>query len=127
MKAHVDGSCRLKTRKGGWAVVFEDGTVKSGTEYNTTNNRMELTAAIIASVCGVDTVYSDSLYVINGIKSQIYDWRLKGKKKIPNADLWDYMKLVPHDHIEWVWIPREQNKLADKEAKKCSKEKDLTV
>lgn len=67
MKAHVDGSCRLKTRKGGWAVVFEDGTVKSGTEYNTTNNRMELTAAIIASVCGVDTVYSDSLYVINGI------------------------------------------------------------
>lgn len=128
MIGYVDGSCRLNTRKGGWAVVREDGNVHRGTVEDTTNNRMELLAAIhLINDHTIKKGFSDSLYVINGIRDRRYDWRLRGKKEIPNADLWDMLKIYSHRRekvtadVEWEWIPREQNKLADKEAKECSK------
>lgn len=119
---YTDGGCHGNPGPGGWGCVIIDGsqeTALSGGEKNTTNNRMELTAAIesLRAVVanekwrsGKVAVYSDSQYVKNGITSWINNWKRNGwktaaKKPVLNQDLWIALdELYSLLDIEWKWV-----------------------
>lgn len=102
--AFTDGSSRGNPGPGGWGVVivFGDRVVEyGGREDNTTNNRMELKALIEAVKRSGEsmTVYSDSVYVINGFTKWIHDWKKRGwinkaKEEVMNQDLWKELDSV---------------------------------
>ncbi|MFZ1413866.1 MAG: ribonuclease HI [Defluviicoccus sp.] len=112
-----DGACLGNPGPGGWAVILRwRGTEKalSGGEAATTNNRMELTAAIegLAALKRSTAVrfYTDSLYVRDGITRWINGWKRNGwrtadKKPVKNVDLWTRLDdLIAHHRIEWHWV-----------------------
>jgi ribonuclease HI len=117
VEAFTDGACRGNPGPGGWGVVLRfEGREKelSGGEPMTTNNRMELTAAIRAlealrQPCRVD-LYTDSQYVRNGITSWLPGWRRRGwktadKKPVKNQDLWVALsELADRHEVEWHWV-----------------------
>ena len=118
VEIYTDGACRGNPGPGGWgAILVYQGKEKelSGGEKNTTNNRMELTAAIeslkaLKEPCQV-TLTSDSKYLVDGIqKGWAASWKKKGWKKSDNSpalnpDLWDeLLTLVDRHEIEWVWV-----------------------
>jgi ribonuclease HI len=114
---HTDGACRGNPGPGGWGANLEyNGTQKSlkGAEPGTTNNRMELTAAIMAlealrEPCRV-RLYTDSKYLRHGITEWLADWkrrgwRTAGKKPVKNIDLWQRLEAAAAPHqIEWHWV-----------------------
>ena len=115
---YTDGACRGNPGKGGWgAILVYAGTERelSGGERSTTNNRMELTAAIEAlsalkEKCEV-TLYSDSKYMIDAIeKKWVYSWKQKGWKKADkspalNPDLWEkLLSLIEKHDVTFVWV-----------------------
>lgn len=114
---HTDGGCSGNPGPGGWAAVLRYGDKAkeiSGGEMATTNNRMELRAAIEAlqvlkEACSV-TLFTDSEYVRNGITAWIHNWRRSGwrtkdKKPVKNADLWQQLDTETRRHtIEWKWL-----------------------
>ncbi|MBX3516103.1 MAG: ribonuclease HI [Rhodospirillales bacterium] len=112
-----DGACLGNPGPGGWAVILRwRGAEKalSGGEPATTNNRMELTAAIegLAALKRSTTVrfYTDSLYVRDGITRWINGWRRNGwrtadKKPVKNVDLWTRLdELIAKHRIDWNWV-----------------------
>ena len=112
---YTDGSSRGNPGPGGWgAIIFENGRVKEigGREEHTTNNRMELMAAIKAldSVSGSITIHTDSEYVMKGMTEWIGNWQKKGwrtagKKKVLNQDLWQELLRESEDkNIEWKYV-----------------------
>ncbi len=117
VKIYTDGACRGNPGPGGWAaVLMTRGTERelSGAEAHTTNNRMELTAAIRAlealkRPCEID-LYTDSQYVRNGITTWILDWkrrhwRTADRKPVKNVDLWQRLdELVGGHKITWHWV-----------------------
>ncbi|MBQ8208210.1 MAG: ribonuclease HI [Clostridia bacterium] len=118
VEIYTDGACRGNPGKGGWGAILVYGEKKkelSGGEKETTNNRMELTAAIEAlsalkEPCKV-TMTSDSQYLINGItKGWAVSWRAKGWKKADkspalNPDLWQkLLDLLEIHEVEFVWV-----------------------
>lgn len=115
---YTDGACRGNPGHGGWgAILVYQGHEKelSGGETPTTNNRMELMAAISAlealkEPCEV-TLYSDSKYMIDSItKGWVYSWKAKGWKKADkspalNPDLWERLLALLDKHkVEFVWV-----------------------
>lgn len=111
---HTDGACEGNPGPGGWAAVLEYGDVKkeiSGGAIATTNNRMELTAALEALTrlkepCTVD-LFTDSEYVRNGITKWIHGWKAKGWRKgtIKNVDLWKALDTAAaHHKVAWHWV-----------------------
>ena len=118
VEIYTDGACRGNPGPGGWGAILICGTAKkelSGGERETTNNRMELMAAIAAfeslkKPCRV-IFTSDSRYVIDGLeKGWAVGWRRRGWKKSDgsaalNADLWQRLlaALAPHE-VEFVWV-----------------------
>ncbi len=115
---YTDGSCKFNPGPGGWgAVLVYNGREKElcGGEKETTNNRMELTAAVMAlsalkEPCHV-TLCSDSKYLIDGLeKGWAKGWRAKGWKKADkspalNPDLWEkLLELTDIHNVEYVWI-----------------------
>jgi ribonuclease HI len=114
---YTDGACRGNPGPGGWgALLVSDGREKElwGGEQLTTNNRMELTAAIrgleaLRKSCRID-IYTDSQYVRNGIREWLAQWKLRGwktadKKPVKNQDLWEALDaLVTGHEIEWHWV-----------------------
>ena len=113
----TDGACRGNPGPGGWAVLLRMADKErelSGGEAPTTNNRMELTAAIEAlnalkRPCRVE-LHTDSNYLRDGITKWIHGWRKNGwrtadKKPVKNAELWQALldATVPH-HIAWHWV-----------------------
>ncbi len=126
----TDGACRGNPGPGGWGALLRyDGKEKSlhGAEKNTTNNRMELMAAIKAleslkRPCKV-ILMTDSKYVMNGITSWLANWKRNGwktaaKRPVKNADLWQQLDLEVQKHdIEWQWIKghsgHRENEIAD--------------
>ncbi|MBS7310356.1 MAG: ribonuclease HI [Treponema sp.] len=119
---YTDGGCSGNPGPGGWgAVILADGKDLriSGGEHNTTNNRMELMAAISALSTVANTpdfnnrpvsVYADSQYVKNGITSWITNWKKNGwrtaaKKPVLNQDLWQKLDALNSSlNVSWNWV-----------------------
>ena len=113
----TDGSCRGNPGPGGWAALLIAGGHEkelSGAEPATTNNRMELTAAIrglqaLKRRCKV-RVHTDSEYVKRGVTEWLEDWKRRGwktadKKPVKNVDLWQELDALLGSHdIEWRWV-----------------------
>lgn len=114
---YTDGACSGNPGPGGWGAVLQYGGAEkeiSGSEKDTTNNRMELMAAIEALAalkqpCEV-ILYTDSRYVMDGIKGWIHNWKKSGwktadKKPVKNADLWQRLDEETRRHkITWQWV-----------------------
>jgi ribonuclease HI len=112
----TDGSCRGNPGPGGWAAILRYNEHKKeiwGCEPHTTNNRMELRAAIeglraLKQSCDVEIV-TDSEYLKNGITKWIHGWKRRGwltaeKKPVVNQDLWmELDEQVNRHHTEWTW------------------------
>lgn len=117
VEAFTDGACRGNPGPGGWGVVLRAGAhVKelSGGEPSTTNNRMELKAAIEALTalkqpCSV-ALYTDSVYVRSGITEWLPAWRARGwrtagRKPVKNQDLWQALADQAARHeVAWHWV-----------------------
>ena len=113
----TDGACKGNPGPGGWGVLLRMGKHEkeiSGGEGDTTNNRMEMTAAIkglgaLIEPCKVD-IYSDSKYVIDGITKWVHGWKKRGwvnasKKPVRNADLWhELIEVAARHEVEWHWV-----------------------
>ena len=138
-KIYTDGACSGNPGPGGWGAVILDQDDKqkniSGSEKNTTNNRMELLAAIM-SLKKIKTnsevvIFTDSIYVKNGITEWMKNWKKNGwknssKKPVKNKDLWEKLnKLCEANSVSWKWIKghstNEFNNLADELATKAIK------
>ena len=114
---HADGACRGNPGPGGWGVLLSwNGTVKelSGSEADTTNNRMELTAVIMGLTAlnrpTQATVQTDSQYVIKGITEWLPAWKARGwrtadRKPVKNQDLWEQLERLTGQHdLSWQWV-----------------------
>ena len=124
IEVYTDGSCLGNPGVGGWAflVIKENKlTSKSGLDKNTTNNRMELCAAIEALDFLKDEkilkIHTDSSYLKNGISSWISSWEknnwlTSNKKPVKNKDLWIKLaELTKNKNITWEWVKaHDQNK-----------------
>ena len=138
-KIYTDGACSGNPGPGGWGAVILDQNDKqkniSGSEKNTTNNRMELLAAIM-SLKKIKTnseviIFTDSTYVKNGITEWMKNWKKNGwknssKKPVKNKDLWEKLdKLCEANSVSWKWVKghstNEFNNLADELATKAIK------
>ena len=140
-KIYIDGACVGNPGPGGWAAIILLENKKKeifGGEKSTTNNRMELTAAIKALEYFVELkkkesslkIFTDSNYVKDGITIWIHkwernNWKTSDKKDVKNIDLWKKLKeLTKNEKIEWNWIKGHSgdpyNELADKLAKKAT-------
>jgi ribonuclease HI len=129
---YTDGSCNPNPGLGGWGyVVFEDGREPvegCGGEKQTTNNQMEITAAVMAlkslETRTEVTIYTDSQYVRKGITSWVKGWKRNGwmtasRKPVKNKELWQELEKSTGDHIiTWKWVKGHSgnagNELADK-------------
>lgn len=114
---YTDGACLGNPGPGGWGALLMYGDVEkeiSGNEAHTTNNRMELMAAIAAlqqlkTPCSI-TLYTDSTYVMKGMSEWIKGWIAKGwktadKKPVKNADLWQQLLDAAAQHkVQWKWV-----------------------
>ena len=135
VEIYTDGACRGNPGPGGWGAVLQYGETSKeifGGEFETTNNRMELMAAIkslepLTRNCEV-TLYTDSQYVRKGITEWIVNWKKRNwktaaKKPVKNADLWKLLDTQVDRHtINWVWVKGHAgnagNELADALANK---------
>ena len=127
----TDGACSGNPGPGGWGAILKYGEVEkeiSGGEENTTNNRMELMAAIAAlsllkEPCEVD-LYSDSKYIVDSIsKGWLFNWEklgfIKNRKPVPNTDLWKkVLELIRKHSVNFIWVKghaeNEYNNRCDK-------------
>ena len=133
VELYTDGACSGNPGPGGWAYILrhrasESEREDSGGEPETTNNRMELMAVIrgltaLTRPSRVD-VYSDSQYVLNGLKSWMEGWKKKGwvtasKSPVKNRDLWERLDELRSTHeLDYHWIrghnEHPENERADK-------------
>ncbi len=128
---HTDGACKGNPGPGGWGAVLQAGGGYEkelwGGEANTTNNRMELMAAIMAlealkRPCKVE-LHTDSKYVMQGITEWMRGWKARGwltadKKPVKNAELWQRLDAARLRHdVKWRWVKghagHELNERAD--------------
>ncbi len=135
VEAFTDGACSGNPGPGGWGVLLRMGKHEKelcGGEAETTNQRMELTAAIEAlralkRPCRV-TVHSDSRYVVQGMTEWIRGWKRNGwknaaKKPVANRELWEELdRLAARHDVRWQWVKghagHEENERADALARK---------
>lgn len=114
---YTDGACRGNPGPGGWAAILKYGdkeTVIQGAEPETTNNRMELIAAVSAlqklkRACDVN-ITTDSRYLMDGVTTWLPKWKTNGwktasKKPVKNEDLWRLLdEQVTNHNISWNWV-----------------------
>ena len=113
----TDGACRGNPGPGGWGALIRDGEGRqelSGAENETTNNRMEMTAAIMALKAlpegSMADLYTDSEYVMKGLNEWLPAWKARGwktaaKKPVKNQDLWQALDAVNARHkVRWHWV-----------------------
>ena len=118
IEIYTDGACSGNPGAGGWGAILRYGEVEkelSGGELQTTNNRMELQAVISAlsalkKECQI-TLYTDSRYVMDGVKQCLPNWKVNGwktankKTAVKNIDLWQKLDaLIDKHRIKWVWV-----------------------
>ena len=113
----TDGACKGNPGPGGWGALLRMGSAEkelSGSEPQTTNNRMEMTAVIralnaLTERCDV-TLHTDSRYVIDGITKWVHGWQRKGwvnasRQPVRNADLWHELIAAEKRHnVTWEWV-----------------------
>jgi len=127
IKIFTDGACSGNPGAGGWGAVMLDGNITekyNGSELNTTNNRMELRAAIEGILKAPnDTIivlYTDSKYVKEGITTWIKNWKCNhwltsNKKPVKNQDLWKKLDVLNQEkNISWEWVKGHQDNHDDK-------------
>jgi len=117
VEIHTDGACSGNPGRGGWGAILRYGKTEkeiSGGEIETTNNRMEMMAAISAlealkGACEVD-LYTDSQYLQRGVKEWLKAWKARGwktadKKPVKNVDLWQRLEpLLERHQVRWHWV-----------------------
>ena len=132
---YTDGACLGNPGPGGWAFIikYRNGNIKefSGSEKYTTNNKMELTAAIKAIKYFkkkiIINIYTDSKYLKEGITIWIKKWKLNGwktsnKKKVKNSDLWKLLEEKIHNHeIHWTWVKGHDENILNEKADMLAK------
>ena len=113
---YTDGSCEPNPGPGGWAAIILDGkeqTVLKGFEKQSTNNRMELTAALEAlrqiDPARAVILYTDSQYLKNGVEKWLKDWKARNWKRrggpLLNVDLWKQIsEVIEQRKITWRWV-----------------------
>ena len=129
---YTDGACSGNPGPGGWGAVIlneeKNDTNISGKEQSTTNNRMELMAPIMSlrkiKKASKIIIYTDSIYLKNGITIWIKNWEKNGwkstnKKPVKNKDLWVMLNELSREHvIDWKWVKahagNKYNEIADK-------------
>ncbi len=136
---YTDGACLGNPGRGGWAaaLIYKDHYKEiSGNETHTTNNRMELRAAIeglrVLKKPSQIIIYTDSKYVMDGITKWIFGWKKNGwkgsdKKPVKNIDLWQDLDLEAIKHkISWTWVKghsgNKYNEIVDSLARKAAQE-----
>ena len=126
---YTDGACSGNPGAGGWAaiILFQDHRKNVyGREENTTNNKMELMAVInglkaLKTSCNI-SLYTDSLYIKNGITEWINKWRVNGwktsnKKPVKNMELWKELDETASQHkINWKWVKAHNGDRYNEEA-----------
>lgn len=126
---YTDGACKGNPGPGGWGAVLQYGKhVKElyGSEKETTNNRMEITAVIkaleaITTTCTID-IYTDSTYVRQGITQWIHNWkknnwRTSTRKPVKNVDLWQMLESKLENHrIAWHWVKGHAGNIGNEKA-----------
>tara|TARA_B110000196_G_C21146682_1_gene667016 strand:+ start:3082 stop:3507 length:426 start_codon:yes stop_codon:yes gene_type:complete len=128
IKIYTDGSCLNNPGNGGWAaIIYDNGKVLkiSGSEKNTTNNKMELMAPINAlKEINKDEnveIYTDSKYVKLGITIWIHkwiknSWQTSKKEDVKNKELWEELhKLTKFFKINWMWVKAHSGDLLNEE------------
>jgi len=126
---YTDGACKGNPGPGGWGAWLRSGNKEKelfGGELDTTNNRMELLAAIeaLAALKGPSDVklHTDSKYLKDGIQSWIANWKKNGwktaaKKPVKNADLWQRLdQLVALHNISWAWVKGHSGNFGNEKA-----------
>ena len=118
MEIFTDGACSGNPGVGGWGAILRYKDIEkelSGGEENTTNNRMELMAVIMAlsvlkTKCNI-SLYTDSKYVMNGITEWLANWKSNNwrtankKQAVKNIDLWQRLDELTQQHeIRWLWV-----------------------
>jgi ribonuclease HI len=135
---HTDGACSGNPGPGGWGAIVRDGdrvTEMKGGEEATTNNRMELLAAISALEALPDhtpaELHTDSQYLRDGITRWMHNWKTNGwrtsdKKPVKNIDLWKRLEAAAEHHqVTWHWVRghvgHDENERADELAREGMK------
>lgn len=131
VEAFTDGACRGNPGPGGWGVLMRYGDREKrlhGGESSTTNNRMELTAAIralesLTRPCRI-RITTDSKYVMQGLQEWLPNWKRRGwktaaRKPVKNVDLWQRLDDLASRHdVQWAWVKghsgHPENELADR-------------
>ena len=137
VEIHTDGACLGNPGPGGWGALLRYGQTEreiAGSESDTTNNRMELMAAIAAletlsAPCEV-TLHTDSQYVLKGLTEWLPNWVRRGWKTaagqpVKNQDLWERLHAVALRHkVQWRWVKGHaghvENERVDKLARKAA-------
>ena len=132
----TDGACSGNPGPGGWGAILRFGTVEkelNGSEEQTTNNRMELMAAIraieaVKRPCEIH-LHTDSEYLRQGITTWIHSWKKRGwktadKKPVKNVDLWQRLEAAIGTHdVKWHWVKghsgHAENERADELARRA--------
>ncbi len=132
---HTDGACSGNPGPGGWGAILAFGARRKelkGGEPHTTNNRMELMAAIAAlealtRPCLVD-LHTDSQYMRNGIQTWIKQWKRNGwrtadKKPVKNVDLWQRLEAALASHqVRWHWVRGHAGDVMNERADELARE-----
>ncbi|MAS00425.1 MAG: ribonuclease HI [Nitrosomonadales bacterium] len=126
---YTDGACKGNPGPGGWGALIVDGDIENeifGGEENTTNNRMEIMAVIMAletiDTQNEITIFTDSKYVQKGINEWINKWKINGwkssnNKTVKNKDLWVQLdNLTSKLKINWVWVKGHSGHMGNERA-----------
>lgn len=138
---YTDGASKGNPGPGGYGVVLKSGSFRKELSQgfkNTTNNRMELLAVIVAleSLIGENhevTVFSDSKYVVDAIeKKWVFGWQKKGFKDKKNPDLWQrFLRVYPKHQVKLVWVKGHanipENEVCDKLAVEAATNQPFTI
>jgi len=126
---YTDGACRGNPGPGGWGALIQFDTVQKeifGGKNSTTNNQMELSAAIeglstLNEPCNVE-LFTDSKYVMDGITLWIQNWKKNNwktaaKKEVKNKNLWQKLdQLMTYHHVQWHWVKGHSGDLGNEKA-----------